>query len=214
MCRIMIFVLGASALIITSSLGVSTANASAFAVEPKAAQEPSSQASQQRSRRPVTRKTATARFDGKKVDISYGLPTVGGPEFAELQRLEPGSVLRLLSSPAIRMRAEIALEFGDVRVPTGNVAPNYPGIYSVWLRKSQNGWELCFNDEGDVWGTQYNSDADRAVVGLVHEVDEGSLHSPEQLSFELTAEGDEGRLEIEWGEHRWHAGFRAASASP
>ena len=76
-----------------------------------------------RRRRPVTRKTATAEIAGKKLELSYGLPKIDGREFAEVDQLEPGAVVRLFASPALRFRTEVALLFGDRRVATDNAAP-------------------------------------------------------------------------------------------
>jgi hypothetical protein len=69
----------------------------------------------------------------------------------------------------------------------------------------EDGWRLVFNNQADMWGTQYEPGTDVAVIPL--EVAE--LETPqEELLVELTEEGGDGRLRIVWGNRAWSAPFQ------
>ena len=105
----------------------------------------------------------------------------------------------------IKLRTAISLAFGDVIIATDNVAPDYPGVYGVWLRKSGDGWELALTNEPDVWGTQFDREAEVAVIPLSSaETDDPT----ERFLVELTASGETGgRLDLHWGPHHWFVPF-------
>ena len=98
-------------------------------------------------------------------------------------------------------------DFLMVEVPQGNVSTSYPGVYSLWLKRAENGWHLVFNHQGDVWGTMYDATTDLAEIALEH----GTAQEPaEKLTLKLEESGEGGTLELAWGEHRWIANFSAA----
>jgi hypothetical protein len=103
------------------------------------------------------------------------------------------------------------LRFGEAILATGNVSPDFAGVYSFWLRAPAEGrdeWRLVFNDEADVWGTQRDPARDRVEVPLEHEV---VADEAKELTVALTAQGvDGGLLELRWGTYRWRASFIAA----
>jgi hypothetical protein len=165
---------------------------------------------QTRARRAPTRKTAVVKLGEHKIELAYPLTSMKSDEFAELATLESGGEVRFFSGPALRLRNDVALQFGEHQVPVGNVAPGFDGIYSLWIRKAVEGWELVFNDEGDVWGTQHDPAADRLVVPLQHTL---AADDEETFAADLSwNEGARGTLELAWGAHRWSAGFTAADS--
>ncbi|HUP25302.1 MAG TPA: DUF2911 domain-containing protein, partial [Thermoanaerobaculia bacterium] len=111
---------------------------------------------------------------------------------------------------AIKLSTEHDLAFGETRVPKENVAPGYPGVYSLWLQRTSDGWRLVFNEKADVWGTQHDPAADVASVPLQHtRVDGMTLELAVKLVASAQRDGS-WLLAFHWGEHRWDAQFRAA----
>lgn len=144
-------------------------------------------------------------FGEKEVSIQYSLTKAKGEDYERLGTLAPGEVAQYTYDFATKLRTDLPLMFGDVTVETENVAENYPGVYSLWLQKTAEGWALRLNHRPDIWGTQRDPEADGPAIPLNHEIRE----SPEPtLKYSLTsAEEGAGRLVIEWGEHFWSAPF-------
>lgn len=164
-------------------------------------------------RRPLNRKTASYQLaEGAGFKVSFGMPKTGGREYAEMESLAAGKVVRFFDSAAIKLVTDVDLQIGETRVRRANVAPDYPGVYSLWLRRTADGWRLVFNDKADVWGTQHDPAADRGSTPLRHEQVEGL-----SLAFGATVQraddGDDSALLLvfSWGEHRWTTPLRAAS---
>ena len=162
-------------------------------------------------RRPGNRKTVTQTFPGgRTVEVAFGVPKTGGREYAEMESLAPGKVVRFFDAAAIKLTTELDLLFGETRVRAANVAPSYPGVYSLWLERTGEGWRLVFNEKADVWGTQRDPAADVAQVPLHHEKVDGLT-----LAFDVELRGapaSDGSvvLTFQWGEHRWTTSFHAA----
>ena len=161
-------------------------------------------------RRPSNRKSVTHALDGAEIRLAFGVPKTGGREYAEMESLADGKVVRFFDSAAIKLSTPADLMFGETRIRAANVAPQYPGVYSLWLQRSGDGWRLLFNDKADVWGTQHDAAADVASTPLQYdEVDgltlgfEGSLKPSAQTDGSVL-------LVFHWGKHRWTAMFGAA----
>ncbi|REK09528.1 MAG: DUF2911 domain-containing protein [Acidobacteria bacterium] len=176
-----------------------------------AAQVPAGQPAAQRARRAPTRGTASATLGAHEIELAHPLTSVDSAEFAELESLGSGGVVRFFSAPALRLRNDVSLRFGEQEVPTGNVAPDFDGIYSLWIRRTAEGWELLFNDQGDVWGTQHDPAADRAAAPLLHELTaEDDAEQAFTADLAWTADAARGTLVLAWGRHRWSAPFTLA----
>ena len=131
-------------------------------------------------------------------------------DFPAIESTVDGNVLELTRSAAIRLRTEVPLQFGDTLVPTGNLAPNFPGAYALWLKKNGTDWRLVFNNEPDSWGTQHDPAFDAAELDLAYErVDGVSSDRPLAVYF-MPLGAAENRLILHWGEHVWTAGFAVA----
>lgn len=89
-------------------------------------------------------------------------------DYEKVSELQTGQLLKLERATAIKLRTEVPLRFGSTEIPIWNVAENYPGVYSLWLQKVDDGWHLVFNDEADAWGTQHNPAADRAEIPIAY----------------------------------------------
>lgn len=154
--------------------------------------------------------SSEVQFDGKSVSVTTGTTPVDGPDFAQLADPQPGMILQQTQSTAAKLKTSVNLVFGETVINTENVAKNYPGVYSLWLKKTDSGWSLIFNEKADVWGTQHDPKADVAEVPLTY----AKLDEPSKaLKFELVKEGGGGMLHITFGPHRWSAPFTVQAGS-
>ena len=129
-----------------------------------------------------------------------------GVDFAALESIGDGDLVQLTQGAVIRLRSEVPLRFGDTLVPTGNLAPDFPGSYGLWLRAAGSGWTLVFNNEPDSWGTQHDPAFDAAEVDIDHT--HGGPYEDRPLAVSLLpVDDDAGRLVIYWGQHVWAADF-------
>ena len=130
---------------------------------------------------------------------------VDGDDFAALAALGDGEVVRLTQGAVIRLRNEVPLRFGDTPISTGNLAPDFPGSYGLWLKRAGDGWRLVFNDEADSWGTQHDPAFDTVEIDLEHSEDGLATRPLGAALVPVTARA--GRLVIHWGAHEWAADF-------
>ena len=107
-------------------------------------------------------------------------------------------------SAVSKLRTEVNMKFGDALLKINNVAENYPGVYSVWLKKTGSGWNFVFNERSDVWGTQHAAEADVAEVAAKYS---DSADATEKFEVKLESSGDGGVLSFAWGPHLWTADF-------
>ena len=126
-------------------------------------------------------------------------------DFAAVATLGNGEVVRLTEGAVIRLRNEVALEFGGTPIPTDNLAPNFAGSYGLWLKRVGDGWRLVFNHEPDAWGTQHDPAFDAAEIELEHSEDGLATRSLGAALVPFAAQS--GRLVIHWGAHEWAADF-------
>ena len=150
--------------------------------------------------------TALLLPGGARIAILYGkdLP-VDGVDYRNLASTPDGAVVELIRAPAVRIRSDVALRFGQTDLPTGNLAAGFAGAYGLWLKRAGNGWRLVFNDEPDSWGTQHDPAFDAAETAVEYSRAAGAFRP---LGVTLVPVGAEsGRLVIHWGPHEWAADF-------
>ena len=127
-------------------------------------------------------------------------------DFAALESIGDGDLVQLTQGAVIRLRSEVPLRFGDTLIPIGNLAPDFPGSYGLWLRAAGSGWSLVFNNEPDSWGTQHDPAFDAAEVDIDHT--HGGPYQDRPLAVSLLpVDDDAGRLVIYWGQHVWATDF-------
>ena len=170
------------------------------------AEEESSEERRRRFRRRRGPAISKVDFGGNNVQVAVGKVPTDGPDFAELADIAPGAIARYTVSSAIKMKTDADLAFGELTVIKENVAKNYPGVYSLWLKKSEDGWLVVFNEKPDVWGTQHDPEADAGEVALKHET---GAEPTENLECTISKEGEDGTLRFAWGPHVWTAHFKA-----
>ncbi len=164
---------------------------------------PEGQVASARSSRRADSSTELVVAD-QKISIRYAPLKASGPDYERLMALASGEVSRFEGGRAIKLLSEASLKFGDALVPKGNIAANYGGVYSLWLKKTDQGWELVFNREADIWGTQRLEEADVVAVAVDHGVAETEA---EELTIELVEAPGGGLLRLAWGASQWMAPF-------
>ena len=147
-------------------------------------------------------------FADRDVSIRFDKAKVEEPDFAQIAEIADGDVVRFMQHQSTKLRTEATLRFGDTVVEPENVAPDYPGVYSLWLKKTSDGWHLLFNNKADVWGSQYDADADAASVPLQFSSDNATEAAT--LAVELEEVDDGGSLRIVWGPYSWETQFTVA----
>ena len=119
-----------------------------------------------------------------------------------------GVIVRFVESAALKLRNDLDITFGDTVIETGIHAENYPGVYSIWLKKVGDEWHLVFNKKSDVWGTQHDPEADVAEITIESGPAE---EAAENLTLKLEADGENGGiLMIIWGDQQWTAKFTSS----
>lgn len=158
-----------------------------------------------RGRRGFASSQATLALGDKNVRVLFGSLKVGSPDRDSFEKTADGAVFVYPGARVMKLFTDLDLEFGQTKVATENVAPNYPGVYGLWLKKAGDGWRLVFNEEGDVWGTMHDPAKDVVEIPL----ETAKLDSPkEELEVTLAAEGEKaGVLRIAWGDTAWTARF-------
>jgi hypothetical protein len=142
------------------------------------------------------------------VRLRFVSPAVDGPDFQQIASAKPGEVVRFVDDLAIKLTTDLPLVFGSLEVPTENVAPGYAGVYSLWLKRTAQGWSLVFNHKPDVWGTQHRPGADLGEVPLELGTAEPASDRL-RASIEETAAGEgAATLRLTWGPHTWSTPFR------
>ena len=126
-------------------------------------------------------------------------------DYAAVESLADGDVLRLTRAAVIRLRNETPLRFGETAIPTGNLAPGFAGSWGLWLKRRGEGWRLVFNHEADSWGTQHDPAFDAAEIDLAWSRN-GPAGRPLGAALAPSA-ADGGRLVIHWGVHEWTADY-------
>ncbi len=150
---------------------------------------------------------ATLDFLGIDVKVTYGPLKVGEEDYRRLGEVKDGEVFEYVYSRVTKLFTDADLLFGDALILAGNAGPDYPGVYSLWLKRVGNGWRLVFNEEADVWGTQHDPSRDVAEIPLTL-----SRLAEEEKRFliELDQQGDIGVLRLAWGPNEWIANFKLA----
>ena len=145
--------------------------------------------------------------DGDRIQVLFEQELgTDGVDFGALESIGDGDLVQLTQGAVIRLRSEVPLRFGDTLIPIGNLAPDFPGSYGLWLRASGPGWTLVFNNEPDSWGTQHDPAFDAAEIDVAHTHGGPWEARPLAVSL-LPVDADEGRLVIHWGRHVWTADF-------
>ncbi len=150
---------------------------------------------------------AELELAGKQLRISYPDLLTDSDDYRALESLTAGDVAAWNSGRAVKLLTHVSLSFDGIVVPYGNASPDYPGVYSLWPKRTADGWSLVFNGEADIWGSQRNPAADAVEVPLEH----SSADEPaEKLTIEFLEIEPGTVLRIAWGGHQFLAALEAA----
>lgn len=150
---------------------------------------------------------AELELGGKQLRISYPDLLTDSDDYRAFESLGAGDVFAWNSGRAVKLLTHASLSFDGIVVPYGNASPDYPGVYSLWPKRTADGWSLVFNGEADIWGSQRNAGADAVEVPLEH----SSADEPaEKLTIEFLDVEPGAVLRIAWGDHQFMAAFEAA----
>lgn len=143
-------------------------------------------------------------LDGETVRVTYVAQQTKSPDFKAIANLKDGDVVRFTLGRASKLFTDVDLRFGNEIIMAENVGKNYPGVYSLWLKKAGSGWNLVFNSEPDIWGTMRDPSRDVAEVPLV-----STMLSEEERKFviDLEEDGEGGVIRLAWGPNEWKTKF-------
>lgn len=152
---------------------------------------------------------ASARVGEEDIFILAGRPdTEKDPGYAAIDSIKTGEIVEMTLGQAIKFSTPFDVKFGSLAIKEGNVAPNYPGVYSLWMKKTATGWNIVFNEKPDIWGTMHDKKADVGETAAKYAV----LPEPVKgIKLEMKAGNGKGMLSISWGKHQWSAPFTIES---
>ncbi len=128
-----------------------------------------------------------ASFSGKMVSVDYGRPSLKGRDM--LGQAASGMVWRLGSENATTIISEGDLMFGSDMLPAG--------AYSLFAKKTDDGWNLLVNSETGQSGTAHDPEKDLLTAPL--KVEKAS-ESVEMFTITLMADEMQGTLKMQWGD--------------
>jgi hypothetical protein len=133
------------------------------------------------------RMTTAVTINGKKIDISYGAPSMRGRKV--MGSLVPyGEVWCAGANDATSLHTEADLDINGMRVPKGS--------YTLWTLPNPGEWLLIVNKQVGIWHTDYN---ERYDLGRV-KMNVRAISSPvERMKIDLSAaSGNKGTLALSW----------------
>lgn len=150
---------------------------------------------------------AEIELGGKQLRISYPDLLTDSDDYRAFESLGAGHVSAWNGGRAVKLLTHASLSFDGIVVPYGNASPDYPGVYSLWPKRTAGGWSLVFNGEADIWGSQRDAAADAVEVPLQHSTAD---EPTEKLTIEFLEVEPGLVLRIAWGDHQFLAAFEAA----
>ena len=166
---------------------------------------------------------AKLTLDGEDVLIRHSYTiAAGNKDYARIPTTQPGQVVELTLSSPPKLLTDVDLNIGEAMLKAHNIHESYPGVYSLWLKKTEDGWNLVANEKADVWGTMHDPAADVAETPITYEqvgddsevtlaIDADSEERPTPMKVTFEESGDSHVLIITWGAHQWTAPVTAAN---
>lgn len=133
------------------------------------------------------RDSVKATFNGKKIAIYYGKPSIDGRKIFG-SYVPYYKVWRTGAGAATILKTEVDLEVDGAVVPHG--------AYSLYTLPAEERWKLIINKQTGQWGIDYDSQLDLARVDLTVKKLKSQI---QDLTFKIEKNGnDDGTLKIEW----------------
>jgi len=136
---------------------------------------------------------------GKNVMIEYGRPSTEGAGYKQLASVKPDQIWRMGKNEATNIKTDADIKAGDKTIKAGR--------YSLWAKKTADGWNLVFNNDADVWGTNHKASSDIGEIPLTM----SKPASPAQLlTIELKADSSTPNgvnYRLSWGDQEATAKF-------
>lgn len=167
---------------------------------------------QRRRNRMIAATAANLRFEQDKVRVTFAPLKTDSKDYEHFQNLADDEVFEYVGGRAAKLLTDLDMHFGDTVVKKGNVHETYPGVYSLWLKKTGNGWKLVFNEEADVWGTMYNPEVTVAEVDMVESAAEEAVET-HTVTMEKGDTEDIGKIIFQWGDKQYTAEFKVEMAT-
>jgi Protein of unknown function (DUF2911) len=140
----------------------------------------------------------------RKIELRFDQPNTADAAYAAILAPVDGRVVAFVKNRPLKLETPVDLRFGDVVVAAHNQVPDYPGVYSLWLKSVGGQWRLVFNHLADVWGTQHDPAEDAAEVPL----EVATTTEPvETLTAKLEPAAGGGILRLTWGTMAWSVPF-------
>lgn len=147
-------------------------------------------------------------LSGKWLRITFSDLESSSEDYKRLMDAKDGDVFLFVGGRATKLFTDANITLGDTVVKTENVAKDYPGVYSLWLKRVGDGWHLVFNEEPDIWGTQHNPEADVAEIPLTLSTLE---ESQDAFLIKLEKQDETSAvLRVAWGTQEWTANLSLA----
>jgi hypothetical protein len=138
----------------------------------------------------------TAMVGGGTVSVDYHRPLANGRDL--LSMIQPGTYWRMGADDATTLTTDVDLQLGGTTVPKGE--------YILWAHfEDTEHWSLTLASAR----SRRQPDPSTIVVELPGSVSKTSS-VVDMLTIELTGQGKEGTLTLEWGTARLTANFTAA----
>lgn len=131
--------------------------------------------------------TASLDVNGKKVEISYGRPSLRGRELSQL--VPKGEVWRLGADAATKLTVSAPCTLGTLKIPAGS--------YALFAMSSGSSWTMIVNTVADQFGA---FDYDKSKDLGRFDVPVKKAESPvEQFTISLKESGGGATVSFEWG---------------
>jgi len=146
---------------------------------------------------PAERGKAELKAGPGAITLDYGRPSLKGRDM--LTQLKEGDSWRMGRNEATVLTTPVDLAFGKTRIAKG--------AYSLFLKRTGDGFQLVFNSQTGQWGTEHDATKDVAGVAMT----KADLPAPvETFTMALPAAPNGGAVELSWGAMKLTAPFEIA----
>jgi len=103
------------------------------AVTEDAGDDPEAGEQRRRNRRGAANQARMRLDDGSQLRVSFGPLKSDSEDHGRLETLSAGEIFEYVGGRATKLFTDVDMTFPEATVKTENAAPDYPGVYSLWL---------------------------------------------------------------------------------